>query len=225
MIPTARRFAFAIALAFRLAAPAGAAAADSPYPAQAGPEIFAGGADGGFLDLFRALAAQGSVRSDFVEYRWFPFRTAPVVLRGEMRFSRELGLSLHYTKPEERIVIADSGGLILRAADGRSREVHPDERMPDLGGTLAPVLRFDEKELFLGFHVRGARSGNAWRIDFTPKSAEVSRYVGTIIVEGTGESVSRIELRRSSTQRIEIRIESSATGVNFGPDERKRYFR
>jgi hypothetical protein len=225
MIDTARRFAFALAIAFRLAAPAGAAAADSPYPAQAGPEIFAGGADGGFLDLFRALAAQGSVRSDFVEYRWFPFRTAPVVLRGEMRFSRELGLSLHYTKPQESIVIADSAGLILRDATGRSREVHPDERVPDLGGTLAPVLRFDEKELFQGFRVRGARSGNAWRIDFTPRAAEVSRWVGTIIVEGTGESVSRIELHRSSTQRIEIQIESSATGVAFGPDERRRFFR
>jgi hypothetical protein len=224
MIRPIQRFAITWAIVLRLGAPAGAAPADSPYPAQAGPEIFAGDA-GGFLELFRALAAQGSVRSDFVERRWFPFRTAPVVLRGDMRFSRELGLSLHYTKPEERIVIADSGGLILRDATGRSRQIHPDDRTPDLGGTLVPVLRFDEKELFKGFHVRGARSGNAWRIDFTPRAAEVARWVGTIIVEGRGGSVSRIEFRRSATQRIEIQIESTATGVTFGPDERKRYFR
>jgi outer membrane lipoprotein-sorting protein len=225
MIRNLQRISIALAIAVRLAAGAFAESADSQYPAQPGPEITAGERTGGFLDLFRILAAQGSVRTKFTEYRWFPFRTAPVVLRGEMRFSRELGLSLHYTSPQESIVIADAGGLILRDASGRSREIHPDERMPDLGGSLAPVLRFDDKELFEGFHVRGARLGNAWRIDFTPKAAELARMIGTIIVEGKDSTLSRIEFHRSSTQRIEIQIESSETGVTFGTDERKRYFR
>lgn len=218
-----QRAVIALAIAFGLGAPSSAAPANSPYPVKAGPEIPAG-ADT-FQGLFRALAAQGSVRSSFIESRFFPFRKVPVVLLGEMRFSRVLGLSLHYTKPEERIVIADGTGLILREATGRSREIRPDDRMPDLGATLTPVLRFDENELFKGFHVRGVCLGNAWRMDFTPRDPGVARMVGTIIVEGRDNTVGRIEFRRSSTQRIEILIDSSVSGVTFGPEERKRYFR
>jgi hypothetical protein len=215
----------ALVLAITCGLMALAAVAGGPYPAEPGPEIPATGADAGFRDLFRTLAAQGSVLANFTEYRWFPFRTAPVVLQGEMRFSRELGLSLHYVRPEERIVIADAGGLVLREASGRSRAIRPDERTPDLGATLVPILRFDEAELLREFHVRGARSGPAWRIDFVPRSADVARWIGSVTVEGEGGSVARIEFRRSASQRIEIRVDSPATGVVFGADERKRFFR
>lgn len=213
------------ALALGLAAALGAAPPDAAFPDRPGPEIPAAGADAGFRDLFRALAARGAVLSGFKEYRWFPFRTAPVVLEGEMRFSRELGLSLHYRKPEERVVIADSGGLVLRDASGRSRAIKPGAGAPDIGATLLPILRFDEAELFRVFHVLGARSGGAWRVDFVPRSAEVLRWVGAVAVEGTGDTVARIEFHRSSTQRIEIRIESPAAGVAFGAADRKLYFR
>jgi hypothetical protein len=213
------------ALALGLAAAFGAGPPGALLPDKPGPEIPAAGADAGFRDLFRALAARGSVLANFREYRWFPFRAAPVVLEGEMRFSRELGLSLHYRKPEERVVIADSGGLVLRDASGRSRAVQPGAGTPDIGGTLLPILRFDEAELFRVFHVHGARSGGAWRVDFVPRSAEVLRWVGTVAVEGEGDTVERIEINRSSTQRIEIRVEPPATGVAFGPADRKLYFR
>lgn len=214
-----------LALALGLAALRGAAPPDAPFPDKPGPEIPAAGADAGFRDLFRALASRGSVLANFTEYRWFPFRTAPVVLNGEMRFSRELGLSLHYLKPEQRVVIADAGGLVLRDASGRSRAIKPDERTPDIGGTLLPILRFDEAELFRVFHVSGARSGGAWRVDFVPRSAEVARWVGTVTVAGAGDAVARIEFHRSSSQRIEIRIEPPATGVTFGAADRRLYFR
>jgi hypothetical protein len=215
----------ALALALGLAALGGETPPEAPLPDGPGPELPAAGADAGFRDLFLALAARGPVLANFTEYRWFAFRTAPVVLSGEMRFSRELGLSLHYVKPEERVVIADAGGLVLRDASGRSRSIQPDQRAPDIGGTLLPILRFDEGELFRAFHVRGARSGGAWRLDFVPRSAELARWVGTVTVEGTGDTLARIEFHRSSTQRIEIRVEAPATGVAFGAADRKRYFR
>ena len=214
-----------LALALGLAALGRAAPADTPFPDKPGPELAAAGAGAGFRDLFGALASRGPVLANFTEYRWFPFRTAPVVLGGEMRFSRELGLSLHYMRPEERIVIADAGGLVLRDASGRSRAIQPDDRTPDIGGTLLPILRFDEGELFRVFHVRGARSGGAWRLDFIPRSAEIARWVGTVTVEGTGNTVSRIEFHRSSAQRIEIRVGAPAAGAAFGAADRRRYFR
>jgi hypothetical protein len=214
-----------LAVAAASAALASLAAADAPYPSQPGAEIVQGGADAGFLELFSTLAAQGPVLAKFTEYRFFPFRTAPVVLQGEMRFSPERGLSLHYLRPEESVVIADEQGLILRDASGRSRVIQKDPHLPDIGGILVPILRFESAPLFKAFHVHGALSGLAWRVDFVPRSAEVARWVGTVTVEGSAGTVARIEFRRSSTQRVEIHLEPPATGVSFGAEERKRYFR
>lgn len=222
---SAERTLSASAIALLFSVGVAAAHAGTPYPAQPGPEISISGDGAGFRELFRTLAAQGSVRSRFTESRWFPFRSIPVVLKGEMRFSAKLGLSLRYVQPEERLVIVDDIGLILRDAGGRSREIHPGGQMPNVGGVLMTILRFDEASLFGAFHVRATRLGDAWRADFFPRSAQVARWIGTITVEGRHGLVERIEFRRSSSQRIEIKIDSSSTGVVFGADEQRRYFR
>ncbi len=198
-----------------------AASGATPNPT----ELRAGGGDPRFHDLFQVLAGQGSVRSSFTENRWFPFRRVPVVLHGEMRFSRDWGLSLHYARPEERTLVADRQGLVLRDGAGRSRTIRPDESTPDIGGTLVPILRFDEADLYQRFRVFGAWAGESWRLEFLPRSAAVARWVGKISVEGRGRTVLRIEFRRSANQRIEIEIDSTATGVVFGPAERQRFFR
>jgi hypothetical protein len=225
MMPAIGRTLASAALALCLGCGVAAPRACAQYPAQPGPETTVSGLDAGFLALFRALANQGSVRSEFTEFRWFPFRAGPVVLEGEMRFSREFGLSLRYTKPVERIVIADSAGIVLRDASGRSREIEPDGRMPDISGALVPILRFDTTELFARFRVHAARLGNAWRIDLVSRDAQVGLLVGGVTIEGTEMAVRRIDFIRSPGQRIEIRINSSAAGVKFGTLERTRYFR
>jgi hypothetical protein len=181
--------------------------------------------DAAWQPLFAALAAKGTVCSAFTEQRWFPFHKTPVVLEGEMRFSPTRGLSLRYVKPDERLMVADARGLLLRDARGRSREVPADPHVPDINAALLPVLRFDRAELGRQFHLYAVRAGEEWRLDFVPRAVELARTLGRITVIGAGEAVRRLEFRRSATQRVEIIIGATQTGVTFTPDEEKRFFR
>ena len=210
-------------LALLLALPAlGVRAA---VPTAPGPELVAGGNDAAWTPLFAALAAQGGVRSTFTENRWFSVRKEPVVLRGELRHSDERGLSLHYTQPEEQLMLVDAKGLMLRDAKGRTRSMAADPRAPRMDAALLPVLRFDLPALLKLFTLRAARDGDDWRLDFVPRTPELARHLSTLTVEGSGERVSRLEFRRSAKQRVEVLIGETQTGVTFTAEEEKRFFR
>lgn len=209
-----------------LLAPVFVLAADAPAPlASPGPLVELGNAGAEWQSLFDKLAAQGRVFSHFTENRWFPFKKIPVVLKGEMRMEAGRGLSLRYTQPEDRTLIMDERGLLLRDDRGRSREVPPDPRSGNLNAALLPVLRFDQKELAKVFLVHAVKVENSWRLDFEPRDAALARVVGQIIVWGEDAKVRQLEFRRSSSQRVEIVIDDSQQGVVFTVEEQKRFFR
>jgi hypothetical protein len=204
-----------------LAAPALRAAP----PAEPGPVIEAGVNDGGWRWLFSALAAKGAMLSTFTEERWFPMRKTPAILQGEMRLLPERGLSLHYTEPEEQLLVMDDAGLLMRDAKGRTREIKTDARAAGLSAALLPVMRFDLEKLRKDFFVRAARDGNDWRLDFTPRDQGLAGTLGSLIVTGVGTAVQRLEFHRSARQRIVVIIKTADAGVTFSEEEAGRFFR
>lgn len=190
-----------------------------------GPVIGPGTGAASWHPLFSALAAQGSVWSEFTESRWFYFRRVPTVLKGEMRFSPTRGLSLHYEKPEERTIIADDKGLAMRDARGRTYDAPSDPRAAGLTTALLPIMRFDLPALMEQFVVHGARAGAAWRLDFVCRDPVVAQALGTVIVAGDGTRVRELEFFHSQRERVEIQIGEVRTGVSFTPEELRRFFR
>ncbi len=199
--------------------------ARAAVPAAPGPEIVAGQNDAAWRPLFAALAGQGAVYSTFAENRWFNVRKTPVVLRGEMRHTAELGLSLRYTEPKEQLMVVDEKGLLLRDEKGRTRKMAADPKAPRMDTALLPVLRFDLPELLALFTLHAARDGEDWRLDLVPRTPELARSLSVVVVEGAGQAVRRLEFRRSAKQRVEVLIEETKTGVTFSEDEVKRFFR
>ena len=218
-------------LATPITAPAGVPVAQPPPtpavvpPAMPAAAIVPGESDAAWRPLFAALAAQGSIWSNFTESRWFPFRKKPVVLKGEMRFSPTRGLSLNYREPEMRTVIADGKGLAMRDARGRMREIPPDPRATGPVTALLPIMRFDLEALERTFSLQGAREGDAWRLEFVPRDPGLARVLGTVIVSGVDTAVRRLEFRHSPKQRVEILIEGAKAGVSFTPEDERRFFR
>jgi hypothetical protein len=201
-------------------------AADGPTAlTEPGPLVELGSAGTDWQVLFEKLAAQGTVFSHFTEKRWFPFKKIPVVLKGEMRMMPGRGLSLHYAPPDERTMIVDERGLLLRDDRGRSREVPPDPRASNINAALLPVMRFDQKELAKVFLLHAVRSGAAWRLDFEPRDSALARTIGRIIVWGEDTKVQQLEFRRSNSQRVEIIIDDSQAGIVFTEAELQRFFR
>jgi hypothetical protein len=179
--------------------------------------------DPAWRELAAGFARQPDATAPFREQRYFPFRKAPVELQGESRVSAERGLSLHYTAPEERIVILDSQGVLMRDAHGG--QVAPaDPRAEAANAALVQVLRFDLAALAVNFEIFGRREGTGWILSFVPRAADQRRTIGQIIVAGEAGVLNRIEIRRSARQYVSIQIGPAQFGA-FNPDELRRFFR
>jgi len=137
--------------------------------------------------------------------------------------SQKHGLSLHYTEPEERTVILDAHGVLVR--DARGENAAPaDPRAGAATAALGRVLRFDLVALAADFELYGRREGRAWMLAFAPRAAELQQGVGLIVVAGEGAAVHRIEFRRGPKQYIAILLGPARPTV-FAVEEVRRYFR
>jgi glycosyltransferase involved in cell wall biosynthesis len=177
-----------------------------------------------WTDLIDAFAHHPDVAADFTERRHFSFKKEPVELNGEVRVSATHGLSLHYTLPDDRTVILDARGMLMRAPAGEQTPP-ADPRAAAANAALLHVLRLDFGALEKDFELYGQREGAAWTLTLVPRTEAQRRTIGRITVSGEAAAVRRIELRRSAKQFIEIIIGPPRAPAAFTTDEMKRYFR
>jgi len=175
-------------------------------------------------DLTGAFAKNGDVTADFTESRHFPFKRDPVVLTGEVRVSAARGLSLHYLTPDERTVILDDQGVLIRGANGQ-KAPPPDPRAAAANQALLHLLRFDLAGLEPDFELYGRREAGEWELTLVPRTETLKHSVGRITAAGAGPTIRRIEIRRTERQAIEIVIAAPRPPAPFTADEVKTYFR
>lgn len=175
--------------------------------------------------LLKQLQSKGNITAAFTENRYFPFKKIPVVLTGEIRLSREHGLSLHYLTPDDRLMIVDDRGVLMRNASGRSKEGPSDPRALAATGALVQVMRFDLLALSQQFAMYAAGDSARWYFAFDPKDETLGRTLSQLIVSGEGGQVRRIQMRKSAVQSVEILIGETRENVTFTADELKRFFR
>jgi glycosyltransferase involved in cell wall biosynthesis len=200
----------------------GGMAARAAEPAPLPPAIAAGAAE--WSDLVAAFAANPDVTADFTETRRFPFKKEPVPLAGEVRVSRPRGLSLHYTSPEERTVILDDQGVLLRLPGGQ-KAPPVDPRAAGANQALLALLRFDLAGLEKDFELHGRREGENWELALDPRTDTLRRSVGRITASGVGPTIRAIEIRRTERQSITIAIAAPRPPALFTADEVKAFFR
>ena len=175
-------------------------------------------------DLMEAFARRPDTAADFTERRQFPFRRDPVELQGEVRVSSARGLSLHYTQPDDRTVILDEAGMLMRAPAGE--KVAPaDPRAEAANDALRHILRFEFTSLEKDFELYGQRDTDTWTLALVPRTDTLRRSIGRITVTGQVATIRRIELRRSAKQVIEILIAPPRPPAPFTAEELKKYFR
>lgn len=175
-------------------------------------------------DLVDAFARQPDTTADFTERRQFPFKKEPVELQGEVRVSPARGLSLRYTTPEERTVILDEQGMLIRAPSGQ-KTPPADPRATAANEALRHILRFEFAALEKDFELYGQREGPDWTLALVPRTKDLQRSIGRITVAGQAASIRRIELRRSAKQVIDILITAPRPPAAFTAEEVKAYFR
>jgi len=181
--------------------------------------------DPAWRELVIRLAPNKTRQSSFEERRYFPFKKTPVILTGEIRIVPEIGLSLRYLTPEEQVMIVDGRGLLMRDREGRERSAPSDSRAQAATAALVNVLRFDLAKLQQEFEVHGRRDGTAWSMAFVPRDAAFANLLGVLSVAGEGNALTKIEMVKSPTQRIEINVRDTREDVLFTGDTIRRFFR
>ena len=174
--------------------------------------------------LFDELSHRTTVSALFTENRYLPFKKIPVVFEGEMRYSRERGLGLHYLQPDNRILIVDTQGVLARDAKGRSHNLS-DARAQATVGPLLDVMSFNLSELAKNFDLYGVRTGNTWRLAFEPRTAELANSLSRLVISGHETALSKIEMRKSSLLSVEILVHDAKENGPFTPDEIAKFFR
>jgi glycosyltransferase involved in cell wall biosynthesis len=178
----------------------------------------------GWDDLVEIFAHKPDTTAEFSEQRFFAFKREPVLLKGEVRVSATRGLSLHYTAPEERTVIIDRGGLLLREATGE-KTPPADPRGRSVNEALLNILRFDFAALEKSFEIYGQREGDDWTLALRPRSDDLRHVLGQLSVAGRAGIVHYIAIRHSAKQHVEISIDSPHAVTAFTSEEVKKYFR
>jgi hypothetical protein len=180
---------------------------------------------GDWKALVDSLAGHGTILAPFSERRFFPFRRDPTQLKGVLRISPDHGLSLQYTDPDAYVLIADSAGLVLKDAGGRVRQMPSGSREAAAVSSLLPIMRFDLAALYPRFVIRAQGSASGWSFVFTPRDPGAADSLGVITVRGAGSVVSSLEFRRSSSQRVEIDVGRTTTGMAFSDGDLRQFFR
>lgn len=175
-------------------------------------------------DLATAFAHKPDVTATFTEQRFFPFKKAPVELKGEVRVSATHGLSLHYTDPENRTVILDEQGVLIRAPAGE-KAPPSDPRAAAANEALLNLLRFDFSALEKDFELYGERNAAIWTLVLVPRTDALRHSVGRITATGEDATIRHIEIRRTARQAIEIAIDPPRPSAAFTTEELKRFFR
>lgn len=178
----------------------------------------------GWTDLKETFARRADTIAEFTERRYFSFKKQPVELSGEVRISATRGLSLHYLTPEDRTVILDEQGMLVRGPAGET-ELPVDPRARAANEALRHILRFDFAALEKDFDIYGQRTGETWTLALSARTEAARRGIGTINVSGEGAAVRRIELRHSAKRSIEILNAPPRPSAPFTAEELKRYFR
>lgn len=181
--------------------------------------------DPAWTELFSRLAASKTRQSQFEERRFFPFRTTPVILKGEIRIAPGRGLSLRYLEPDQRILIVDAKGLLMRDDEGHDRAAPSDSRAQAVTAALVSVLQFDLPALQKSFVMYGRHEGNSWMLGFVPRDPALANMIGTLLVSGEQTRLDRIEMTKSAKQRIEILVSGTREDVIFPGDVIGRFFR
>ncbi len=198
-------------------------AAEAPASSDASLQTISA-SDPAWMNLAADFSKNPEVLADFSERRFFPFKKAPVELAGEVRVSATRGLSLHYTAPEERTVILDAQGVLIRAPVGE-KAPPPDPRATAANEALLHLLHFDFAALEHDFTLEGRRDSEKWTLALLPRTDALRHSVGKITATGEAATIRHIEIRRTAKQAIEITIAAPRPSAAFTPDEIRRFFR
>ena len=177
--------------------------------------------------VFHRLGHDAAESMPFTEVRTFAISRNPLRQTGELRSSKENGLSLSYESAKPHVIIVDDKGLVDRQPDGHERQVtvadHPE--VATLTDLYLNLLRGNADKLFQYADVYFTGTPQSWQMGLVPHDAALAKRVGRVVVSGNGRSIAKLENLLPNNELRTLEFGRVTRNPKYTPEEVRKYFR
>jgi len=166
------------------------------------------------------------LRARFVEEKKIALLKRPLRSEGTVAFAAPGLLVRRAEKPEPATLLLDGEVLTVADASGQRRiDLQESAIVRHFVLTFVNVLRGDRAALERAYALVFELTPAGWKLQLTPKTAELRRFVARAVLEGHGSSVDRMTLEEENgdvTQTVFSEVDPNA---RFDANERARTFK
>jgi len=149
------------------------------------------------------LSQVREAQAAFVEHKYLSLLSAPLELRGRVRYVAPDFLRKEYDDLGSESYELRGEQLTIESSDGRRREISIDEH-PVLRAfveSYRATLAGDAETLGRYFHLDLSGQVGAWVLRLTPREGELADYLSAVVMSGQEDTVQRVETLEASGDR------------------------
>ena len=170
------------------------------------------------------LVLEPVAQGEFVQTRTLARIKKPLISTGRFVVARGLGVIWEDIAPFARTMRL-AKDEILQTADGQTLMHLSADKEPAVGvvtGILFGVLAGDLDALTRGFDHDGKVEGARWRLDFTPRDANLARLIRQLTLRGARD-IEQVEIVSAAGDVTRIELKAQTHAREIPADIRKRF--
>jgi hypothetical protein len=165
------------------------------------------------FDLMNSLSQVKESRASFVEEKHLAALTEPLRSRGDLDYRAPAHLVKRTVAPIEETIEVDGSQLsIARPSEGKRQSLSLDS-YPDIKVFVVAIratLAGDLDTLRQSYEVGFSGTAQAWELTLVPRSRRVREFLRVVLISGTGQQMTRMEMIEGSGDTSLMTIQTSS---------------
>lgn len=170
--------------------------------------------------LMAGMARARGVVAEFRETKELALLSAPLESRGVLHFLPPDRMLRRTLEPAPSSLLVDGRRVVFRDADGAAPvDLSADPSAREFVDNFTTVFRGDLAALKRRYDARFESDPPGWRLVLEPRDALLRRFVASLTLSGTGESMREMVLVERDGDRTTTRFERVETDHVYTPEE------
>jgi outer membrane lipoprotein-sorting protein len=166
------------------------------------------------------------LRARYVEEKRIALLKRPLRSEGTVAFAAPSLLVRRVEKPEPATLLLDGEVLTVADASGQRRiDLGESALVKHFVLTFVHVLHGDRAALERAYTLSFEATATGWKLQLTPKTAELRRFVAHAVLEGHGVIVDRMTLEEDNGDVTQMQFSEVDANARFDAAERARVFK
>lgn len=152
-------------------------------------------------ELMHNLAQVKNSRATFVEHKHLSMLTTPLKFSGTLEYTAPGRLEKHTLLPKPESLILDQNKLVVQQGDAGKKRTLSLQDYPSIWAfveSIRSTLAGDIGTLNRFYHVTLKGQPKQWQLMLNPVDSKIQSLVSEILIKGSLEQISTIEIRETS---------------------------